>query len=273
MIHIILGAIFLIAISFFIILLIFSLSAREKVVKALSLGPNHVAKGTLVSLIIPAFNEEDYLSNCLKSIKNQTYRNIELIVVDNLSTDKTKEVAKDFGAEIITAKEKNLSIVRNKGVEAAKGEILLFIDADCILENRFVEKMVRKLLNSDKAAFSHGGICCYDSIIHNFLWIFNRWFKPYFYTSGRNGACLWKKTFLEIGGYNKNLNPIEGYREDLDLGIRILKRFGFSSVKYCPTVLIGSSARREKVFGYQFWRFPYAWERGIRGVRGKKIVY
>jgi len=256
---------------FLLVMLAMSLNARNKVVKSFSSGPPSIAEGPLVSVIIPALNEEDYLPNCLKSIKSQTYKNIEIIVADNFSADKTQEIAAEFGARTIKVEGKNLPHVRNEGAKIAKGEILFFIDADSILENRYVERMVNEL--SEKVVFSHGGICCYDSLLHNFLWIFNRFFKPYFYTSGRNGSCLWKKIFWEIGGYDRNKNPLEGYREDLDLGLRTLKKFGVFSIKYCPTVLIGSSARREKLFGYPFWRFPSAWQQGVRGVRGKKIIY
>lgn len=61
---------------------------------------------------------------------------------------------------------------------------------------------------------------------------------------------------------------MEGYREDLDLGMRILKKFGLNSIKYCPSALIGTLDRREKVFGYPIWKFPSAWKKGVRG--GKK---
>jgi glycosyltransferase involved in cell wall biosynthesis len=252
-------------------MIIFSWRAKNKVLKGFKASLSFKISGPLVSIIVPAFNEEDYLPNCLKSIKNQTYQNIEIIVADNLSTDKTPKIAKEFGAKLVRVKQKNASVVRNEGAKSASSKILFFIDADCILENFYVEKMVKEL--SDKVVLSHGGICCYDSEFHNFLWTFNRWFKPHVYTSGRNGACLWKKTFWEIGGYNENLNPLEGYREDLDLGKRILKKFGLSSIKYCPSVLIGTSSRREKVFGYPFWKFPAAWKKGIRGVREGKVIY
>lgn len=241
------------------------------ILKTFFSGPPYIIKGPLISIIIPAFDEEDYLPNCLKSIRNQTYQNVEIIVADNCSTDRTREIAEKFGAKVVEVTEKNLSIVRNEGAKKAEGQILFFIDADSILENYYIEKMSKEL--SSKVVFSHGGICCYDSRTHNFLWIFNRWFKPHFYTSGRNGACLWKETFWKIGGYDRSYNPLNGYREDLDLGLRTMKKFGISSIKYCPSVLIGSSARREKIFGYPFWKFPSAWGDGVRGVREKKVIY
>jgi len=257
---------------FLLIAFIVSFENRLKVIRSSSVLPEKQVDGNLVSVIVPAFNEENYLPNCLKSIKNQTYRNIEIIVADNGSTDRTRKISLELGAKILDVKDKNLSKVRNEGARMAKGDILFFLDADSIIENCYIEKMIKQL--SEKRIFSHGGICCYDSKLHNFLWIFNRWFKPRFYTSGRNGVCIWKKNFWEIGGYDEKINPLNGEgREDLDLGLRVLRKFGFFSIKYCPYVLIGSSARREKIFGYPFWKFPDAWQKGVRGVRNKKVLY
>lgn len=264
--------IFLVIAIFLFIAFIVSSESYLKITKNFSFSPKKQINGNLVSVIVPAFNEENYLPNCLKSIKNQTYRNIEIIVADNGSTDRTKKISLEFGAKVLEVKDKNLSKVRNEGAKMAKGDILFFLDADSIIENYYIEKMVKRL--SEKRVFLQGGICCHDSKLHNFLWIFNRWFKPYFYTSGRNGVCIWKKIFWEIGGYDEKINPLNGEgREDLDLGLRILKKFGFFSIKYCPFVLIGSSARREKVFGYPFWKFPDAWQKGVRGVRNKRVLY
>lgn len=263
----------LILIAFiFLLIFLFSLLEQKKLIVSLSKNPPYQVEGPLVSIIIPAYNEEDYLPNCLRSIKNQTYKNIEIIVVDNNSQDKTPEIAKNFGAKVVKVEKKNLSVVRNAGAKVAKGEILFFVDADSILYFNCVEKLVKQL--SGKTVFSHGGIICYDSKFHNFLWVlFNRWIKPNFYTSGRNGVCIFKKAFWEIGGYNEKLDPLKGDREDLDLGMRIIKKFGLFSVRYCPSILIGTSARREIIFGYPIWQFPAAWRKGARGVRRKNILY
>lgn len=247
--------------------------AQKKVLKALTSVPTEKVQGPLVSIIIPAFNEEKYLPKLITSIKHQTYRDIEIIVVDNLSTDKTASVAREMGAVVITVAEKNLPFVRNKGAEKARGEILFFIDADSLIENSYVERLVNAL--SDKIKLSHGGVCCYDSQAHGAYWIFNRWFKPRIYISGRNGICLRKNDFWAVGGYSLGKNPMEGHREDLDLGLRFYHKFGYSSIKYLPSALIGSSARREKIFGYPLFDFPSAWRgkrRRIRGVRDDDVI-
>jgi glycosyltransferase involved in cell wall biosynthesis len=270
-----LGILFILGFIFIILLLsawIGAGVAQKKVLKALTFVPPEKVRGPLVSIIIPALNEEKYLPRLIKSIKHQTYEDIETIVVDNLSTDETASVAREMGAVVITVAEKNLSLVRNKGAEKARGETLFFIDADSLIENSYVEKLVNAL--SDKVKLSHGGVCCYDSQAHGAYWIFNRWFKPRIYISGRNGICMRKNDFWAVGGYSLAKNPMEGNREDLDLGLRFYHEFGYSAIKYSPNTLIGSSARRERMFGYPLFDFPSAWgkRRKTRGVRGDDVI-
>jgi glycosyltransferase involved in cell wall biosynthesis len=76
---------------------------------------------SLVSIVIPTFNSERTLSKCLESIKNQTYSNIEVIVVDKFSQDKTVEIASKFKVKVFTiiAKERNEQL--NYGIRQAKG--------------------------------------------------------------------------------------------------------------------------------------------------------
>lgn len=85
----------------------------------------------MVSIIIPAYNEENFLPKLLRSIKRQTYRNKEVIVADAKSGDKTREVAAFYGAKIVEGGP--VAVGRNNGAKHAKGDILLFLDADVIL--------------------------------------------------------------------------------------------------------------------------------------------
>ena len=86
-----------------------------------------------ISIIIPAKNEEKYLPLCLESICNLDYPKeaVEVIVVDNGSTDRTREIAQSFGATVLLDYTKYVSGLRNLGARDAKGEILAFVDADC----------------------------------------------------------------------------------------------------------------------------------------------
>jgi glycosyltransferase involved in cell wall biosynthesis len=83
-----------------------------------------------ISVVIPAFNEEKYLPSCLESISQQTFRDFELIVVDNNSTDKTEEIAKKFGAIVVKETIQGMIPARERGFKEAKAEIIARTDAD-----------------------------------------------------------------------------------------------------------------------------------------------
>ena len=111
----------------------------------------------LVSVIIPTKNSSKTLEACLKSIKNQTYKNIELIIVDNDSTDKTKEIAKRYNAKFFVAgpdqsKERvfGAPYQRNYGFREAKGEYLYYLDADMELPENLIEECVEMMLANVK---------------------------------------------------------------------------------------------------------------------------
>lgn len=85
----------------------------------------------LVSFIIPLFNGEQYIEECLQSIESQNYENVEIIVVDDGSTDGGPSIVKRHsGIKIITQKNAGVTAARKTGVEAAKGEWIMFVDAD-----------------------------------------------------------------------------------------------------------------------------------------------
>lgn len=85
----------------------------------------------MVSIVIPAYNEENFLPKLLRSIKRQTYRNKEVIVADAHSKDKTREIAELYGAKVVEGGQ--VARGRNNGAKKAKGDILFFLDADVIL--------------------------------------------------------------------------------------------------------------------------------------------
>lgn len=112
---------------------------------------NNVPK---VSIIVPIYNVEKYLEKCLKSIINQTYKNIEIILINDGSTDACKEICEKFKQEydnknIILIHKLNggLSDARNVGIQNATGEYVSFVDSDDFIEIDMIEKMVSKLSN------------------------------------------------------------------------------------------------------------------------------
>jgi glycosyltransferase involved in cell wall biosynthesis len=102
----------------------------------------------LVSVAIPTYNSENTLEQCLKAVKNQTYKSIEIIIVDSYSKDKTIEIAKKFNAKIVMCKGKLLE-ARIVGTESSKGRYVLLLDSDQILEKTAVERAVEKMREGD----------------------------------------------------------------------------------------------------------------------------
>ena len=96
----------------------------------------------LVSVIIPVYNDEEYLPQCLNSVINQTYKNIEIICVNDGSTDNSKEVIEKFidsRIRIINQENKGSATTRNVGLKNAAGEYVLFLDADDWIDKKLIE--------------------------------------------------------------------------------------------------------------------------------------
>lgn len=102
--------------------------------------------GKLVSIIIPTYNRADKIISCLDSVCNQTYKNLEIIVVDDCSTDNTKEVVLGYHDARIhyhcLEKNSGACIARNKGVELSKGDIIAFQDSDDVWHKEKLEKQL-----------------------------------------------------------------------------------------------------------------------------------
>jgi glycosyltransferase involved in cell wall biosynthesis len=95
----------------------------------------------MISVIIPAYNEEKYIERTLQSIQKQRFREYETIVVCNGCTDKTGEVAKKYRSRVININYKGVSKARNEGVKAAKYNKLVFLDADTLMSEDTLEKI------------------------------------------------------------------------------------------------------------------------------------
>ncbi len=104
----------------------------------------------MLSIIIPAHNEEKYIGACLQSIKNQKFLDYEIIVVCDSCTDKTNQIAQKYTKKVYEIKKKNVSCARNIGARKATGNILVFLDADSVI--------VPNLLVEINAAIKNGYI-------------------------------------------------------------------------------------------------------------------
>lgn len=94
----------------------------------------------LVSVNIATYNSQKTLEKCLSSVKNQTYKNVEIVVMDSYSKDKTPEIANTFGAKIVFAP--TLALARKAGADESRGDYIFILDSDQILEPDVIEKCV-----------------------------------------------------------------------------------------------------------------------------------
>ncbi len=95
-----------------------------------------------LSIIIPTYNEEEYLPDLLKSIQRQDFEDYEVIVADSHSTDNTVNIAKSYGCHVVPGGLPGIG--RNNGAKVAKGEILLFIDSDCVLTDNYLSSAIEE---------------------------------------------------------------------------------------------------------------------------------
>ena len=125
-------------------------------------------KQPLVSIIVPAYNVERYIEECIDSLLNQSYKNIEIIVLDDASTDATRYLLKQYKGRIqIIENDTNQGqgARRNQGIKLAKGDYIYFVDSDDWIESKTIEELVNQAVKTDAdlvrfngKAFSEGGV-------------------------------------------------------------------------------------------------------------------
>ena len=108
----------------------------------------------MISVIVPVYNVEEYLEECLESIKRQTYTDIEVILVNDGSIDRSKEICeryceKDSRFKLVNQENKGLSGARNRGMLESKGEFISFVDSDDILKEDMLEQLMKQMTSED----------------------------------------------------------------------------------------------------------------------------
>ena len=173
----------------------------------------------LVSVIIPTKNSENTLRNCLQSIKNQNYKNTEIVIVDNYSIDNTLEIARCYTDSVYTVSPERSSQI-NFGVKKCSGKYIYRVDSDFVLEPQIISEAVNLAESNDYAAI----------LIHNTsdptvsFWAKVRKFERDMYDSDDLNVAVRfvrKDAFLSVGGFDPDLI----YGEDYDLHNRIIKKY------------------------------------------------
>lgn len=186
----------------------------------------------LVSVIIPCFNVEDYIEECLISVINQTYKNIEIIVVDNNCTDGTIQKATNFSytkkieISIIGEQNQGLSFARNAGLKFSKGEWIQFLDADDLLLPDKIEHQINLIdinvdliaaatieRNTDGLEFI---LKPHDNTLYGLI--------AGYRNVGSSGSNLWRKSILcSLNGFDTE----QMSSEEIDMMFRIYTTGGF----------------------------------------------
>ena len=128
-------------------------------------------KTIMVSVIVPVYNVEEYLEECLDSIKNQTFTDFEVILVNDGSTDGSKEICEQFCQQdnrfkLVTQENKGLSAARNRGVKESIGEYIMFVDSDDVVKDNIVEVLFF-YMNSDVDIVECQITRCKDELVEN----------------------------------------------------------------------------------------------------------
>lgn len=190
----------------------------------------------LISIIIPVYNGEKYIADTIKSVIDQTYKNWELIIVDDGSTDNTAKVVEQFSDYRISYIKKNntgVSDTRNVGANLAKGEILCFLDADDVWLPQNLEKKLSKLTKEQDSILVTSPMYLWDerTDYQNCKIIgkptFDEWkeFRELRNTSIPSSVLMYKNYFLEAGMFDTKISTSADF--DLVIRLRELGKFTY----------------------------------------------
>ena len=113
-------------------------------------------KDVMFSIIIPNYNEDKYIRECLESVFNQTYNNYEVIVVDDGSTDNSLDIIKDFNVKLYHSNGLHAGGARNLGLDNATGDYVVFLDSDDYFNNNNVLLELNNLIKDVEYTFGSG---------------------------------------------------------------------------------------------------------------------
>ncbi|MFH1182366.1 MAG: glycosyltransferase [Candidatus Woesearchaeota archaeon] len=222
----------------------------------------------LLSIVIPAYNEEKYLPKLLDSINAQDFKNLETIVVIKLSKDKTFNVASRYDCTI-KAGGGLPGVSRNMGAKLAKSDVFLFLDADTILPKGFISELMAEFKQKKLACAVVFSKPLSEKLIDKISFFFTNcyiWIFQYIRPSAAGWCIIIKSdTFRKIGGFDESLWNFE----DFDLVNRASKQGKFSILP-SPQILV--SVRRYEKEGRFSYFVKTIWRVVLYALIGKKTV-
>jgi len=223
------------------------------------------------SVVIPTYNEAKYISRTLYALRNQTFKDFELIVKDGLSRDETVRIAKKFTRKVVSIRDFSAGNARNQGARYAEGEILVFMDADTLLPPETLARFCLLLNDEGVVGLSCRKVPQSGSILDRLLYEFvniSTFVSAVMGLGGAHGNCMLirRSVFERVGGFNSNIIVAE----EQELVRRALKfgRYVFL-LDYC----VVENPRRLRKWGRL--RLYKAWFVGMfkSFKAGKKQVY
>lgn len=165
-----------------------------------------------VSIVLPVFNEERYLDSCLKRLTQVSYpkEKYEIITVDNGSVDNSFQIAKQYADQALVIPDVNVGAVRNFGVKHAKGEVLVFLDSDCLVPSNWLRQGTGLLFAEKKHVY--GGNL---NLREDPFWIEKFWLLDNNNNKASQhdllGSCIFilKDAFLDAGGFDESVTSGE----------------------------------------------------------------
>jgi len=177
-----------------------------------------------VSVVLIAYNIAEKIDSCLNSVLNQNFEDYEVVVVDDGSTDNTVEKIKRYPIRLIRQTNQGIAGARNAGARVSRGDVIIFLDGDCVVLDDFIEKMVEPF-QSPKIGMTQGyiDIANPESLVARLIFMKARYlFQNLEYLDFAWGGCIAVKNnlFRQLGGFSTCWR----YSEDKELSRQMLEQ-------------------------------------------------
>jgi cellulose synthase/poly-beta-1,6-N-acetylglucosamine synthase-like glycosyltransferase len=227
----------------------------------------------LISIVIPAWNEESVLGATLEALAvaiRHLAKPSEVIVADDSSTDRTAEIARQYGARVITVHHRQISAVRNAGAREAQGDLLIFIDADTIVTPQTVSAAVQAVRGG-----AIGGGCAirYSGRIPTYLRVFipiEVWFAQKMRIAFGCFLFCTREAFEGVGGFDTSIYATE----EVTMSLALHRQGRFVCLREC----VSTSGRKLRTHSTVEWliqtyRITFARSRYIRDRQAMGVWY
>lgn len=207
-----------------------------------------------ISVVIPAYNEEEHLGECLRALANGRMKPYEVIVADGMSEDRTVSIAKEHGATVVVNRKRHAAGGRNAGIERATGEVIAFLDADCVPDKDWLREINRAFESEDIDGLGTYIEPAKAENIYEEFWghlslqlIMTYGDKPYYVTEKTlssafiTASCAYKRELLNrLNGFS---DFFANNAEDIDICWRALD--AGAKLKYIPSAKIAAHSPRD----------------------------